>query len=47
MTAVPAPTIVFSREEWTDTDFDLPDGDPIHAGSDKDDDEDWDFDMNL
>ncbi|KAJ3491068.1 hypothetical protein NLI96_g1000 [Meripilus lineatus] len=47
MTTVPAPTIVFSREEWADTDFDLPDGDPIHAAFDKEDDEDWDLEMDL
>ncbi|KAI0778497.1 hypothetical protein BD413DRAFT_609101 [Trametes elegans] len=50
MTTIPAPTIVLPKEEWADTDFDFPDGDPIHASdaeSDKDDDEDWDMEMDL
>ncbi|OSC99518.1 hypothetical protein PYCCODRAFT_1427176 [Trametes coccinea BRFM310] len=49
-TTIPAPTIVLPKEEWADTDFDFPDGDPIHASdaeSDKDDDEDWDMEMDL
>lgn len=48
MTTVPAPTLIISREEWPDADFDLPDGVPITTSSDKDDDnEDWDTEMNL
>lgn len=50
-TTVPAPTVVLPKEEWPDADFDLPDGEPIHASdaeSDKEDeDEDWDFEMDL
>ncbi|RPD64889.1 hypothetical protein L227DRAFT_495301 [Lentinus tigrinus ALCF2SS1-6] len=50
MTTIPAPTIVLPKEEWPDADFDFPDGDPIHASdaeSDKEDEEDWDMEMNL
>ncbi|KAF5356141.1 hypothetical protein D9756_004074 [Leucocoprinus leucothites] len=48
MPTIPAPTLVISREEWPDADFDLPDGAPITAPSDKDDDnEDWDVEMDL
>lgn len=51
MTAIPAPSIVLSKEEWPDADFDFPDGDPIHASDAEDDkedaDEDWDVDMDL
>ncbi|KAG2023088.1 hypothetical protein CC2G_000787 [Coprinopsis cinerea AmutBmut pab1-1] len=48
MPTIPAPTFVLSREEWPDADFDLPDGVPIHAPSDRDDaDEDWDLEMDL
>ncbi|TFY63427.1 hypothetical protein EVJ58_g3249 [Rhodofomes roseus] len=51
MTAIPAPSIVLSKEEWPEADFDFPDGDPIHASDaedDKDDaDEDWDVEMDL
>ncbi|KAF9455046.1 hypothetical protein P691DRAFT_800057 [Macrolepiota fuliginosa MF-IS2] len=46
MITIPAPTLVVSREEWPDADFDLPDGVPI-TSSDKDDNEDWDIEMNL
>ncbi|PIL31640.1 hypothetical protein GSI_06342 [Ganoderma sinense ZZ0214-1] len=49
MTTIPAPTIVLSKEEWADADFDLPDDDHIHASdaeSDKEE-EDWDMEMNL
>ncbi|CAL1695331.1 unnamed protein product [Somion occarium] len=49
MTTIPAPTILLSGEEWPDADFDLPDGEPIHASdgeSDKDD-EDWDNEFDL
>ncbi|KDR85328.1 hypothetical protein GALMADRAFT_351274 [Galerina marginata CBS 339.88] len=43
-----APTLILPREEWSDADFDLPDGAPLHAPSDKDDnDEDWDLEMDL
>ncbi|KAJ7125707.1 hypothetical protein C8R43DRAFT_716966 [Mycena crocata] len=48
MTAVPAPSNQLAREEWSDADFDLPDGQPIHAVTDRDDDnEDWDVEMDL
>ncbi|KAG5647614.1 hypothetical protein DXG03_008967 [Asterophora parasitica] len=48
MATIPAPTLVLPREEWPDADFDLPEGVPIHAPSDKDnDDEDWDIEMNF
>jgi hypothetical protein len=49
MTTIPAPTLVLPREEWPDADFDLPEGVPIHAPSDKDYDEneDWDIEMDL
>lgn len=51
MATIPAPTTDLHREEWEDADFDIPDGQPIHAGdaeSDKeDDDEDWDMEMDL
>lgn len=53
MSTIPPPAIVATREEWNDADFDLPDGDPIHASdaeSEKEDDdgeEDWDLEMDL
>ncbi|GLB36028.1 putative cytokinesis regulator [Lyophyllum shimeji] len=48
MATIPAPTFSLSREEWPDADFDLPEGEPIHAPSDKDiDDEDWDIELNV
>ncbi|KAJ7706308.1 hypothetical protein B0H17DRAFT_1036660 [Mycena rosella] len=49
MTTVPAPSLQLAREEWSDADFDLPDGQPIHAVTDRDDDdnEDWDEEMHL
>ncbi|TFK87989.1 hypothetical protein K466DRAFT_489823 [Polyporus arcularius HHB13444] len=50
MSIIPAPTIVLPKEEWPDADFDFPDGDPIHASdgeSDKEDEEDWDMEMDL
>ncbi|KAI0080270.1 hypothetical protein K474DRAFT_298187 [Panus rudis PR-1116 ss-1] len=51
MTTIPAPAIVLPGEEWPDADFDLPEGEPIHASdaeSDKDDnEEDWDLEMDL
>lgn len=46
MTTIPAPTLVLSREEWPDADFDLPEGAPIHPPSDKED-EDWDMEMDI
>ncbi|KAJ7596924.1 hypothetical protein C8J56DRAFT_301392 [Mycena floridula] len=46
MATVPAPTLV-DREEWPDADFDLPEGQTIHAAADKEDDEDWDLEMDL
>jgi hypothetical protein len=46
MSPIPAPTLILPREEWPDADFDLPDGVPLHA-SDKEEDEDWDIDMDL
>ncbi|KAF7310804.1 hypothetical protein HMN09_00623400 [Mycena chlorophos] len=47
--AVPAPSSTnFAREEWSDADFDLPDGLPIHSGADREEDiEDWDVEMDL
>ncbi|KAJ7225642.1 hypothetical protein GGX14DRAFT_421505 [Mycena pura] len=48
MTTVPAPSLQFAREEWSDADFELPDGQAIHAVTDRDDDnEDWDLEMDL
>ncbi|TDL28582.1 hypothetical protein BD410DRAFT_893568 [Rickenella mellea] len=51
MNTVPAPTFVLHREEWPDADFELPDGDLFpptsHGESDKDDEEDWDLEMDL
>ncbi|KAF7339573.1 hypothetical protein MSAN_02171800 [Mycena sanguinolenta] len=48
MTTVPAPSLHHAREEWSDADFDLPDGQPIHAVNDRDDEiEDWDAEMDL
>jgi len=45
---IPAPTLILPREEWPDADFDLPEGVPLHAQSEKDDDdEDWDIEMDL
>lgn len=44
---MPTPTLILPREEWPDADFDLPDGAPLHAPSDKDDeDEDWDMEID-
>lgn len=49
MVTIPAPT--HAREEWPDADFDLPEGDvippPTDAVFDKDEDEDWDIEMDL
>lgn len=49
MVAIPAPT--HAREEWEEADFDLPEGDvirpPSDADFDKDDEEDWDIEMDL
>ena len=37
-----------SREEWADSDFDIPDGVQLHALSNRDDDDDdWDVEMDL
>ncbi|KAK1228609.1 hypothetical protein PQX77_008203 [Marasmius sp. AFHP31] len=47
MPTIPAPTFDSNREEWPDADFDFPEGQPLHAISDKDDDEDWDLEMDL
>ncbi|KAF5323572.1 hypothetical protein D9611_005786 [Ephemerocybe angulata] len=50
MSAAPPPTLLVPREDWADTDFDIPDGIPLHAHSDKEDedeDEDWDMEMDL
>ncbi|KAJ7092596.1 hypothetical protein C8R44DRAFT_844138 [Mycena epipterygia] len=49
MTTVPAPSLQVAREEWSDADFDLPEGQAIHAVTDRDDDdnEDWDVEMDL
>lgn len=49
MAAVPTPTLLLPREEWSDADFDLPEDAPLPTPSDKDgdDDEDWDMEMDL
>ncbi|TFK30777.1 hypothetical protein FA15DRAFT_662829 [Coprinopsis marcescibilis] len=48
MSTIPAPTFMHAREEWPDADFDIPDGELLHAPSDKDDaDEDWDLEMDF
>ncbi|KAJ3721534.1 hypothetical protein FB446DRAFT_656764 [Lentinula raphanica] len=49
MTTVPAPSLAADREEWPDADFDLPEGQPLHADTDKDDGDemDWDVEMDL
>lgn len=54
MTTIPPSAVLTPREEWNDADFDLPDGDAIHASdaeSEKDEgadeDEDWDLEMDL
>ncbi|ESK97959.1 two-component gap byr4 [Moniliophthora roreri MCA 2997] len=47
MTTIPAPTTESHREEWPDADFDIPEGQPLHSMSDKDDEEDWDIEMDL
>ncbi|PFH54786.1 hypothetical protein AMATHDRAFT_52713 [Amanita thiersii Skay4041] len=50
MATIPAPTSTLSREEWPDADFDIPEGVPLDAPSDKEDDEineDWDLEFNL
>ena len=50
-TAIPAPTTGLHKEEWEDADFDIPEGQRLHASdaeSDKEDeDEDWDMEMDL
>ncbi|CAK5264903.1 unnamed protein product [Mycena citricolor] len=49
MTTIPAPSRQMVREEWSDADFDLRDDQPLHTGTDRDpeDDEDWDAEMDL
>ncbi|KAL6310051.1 hypothetical protein BKA93DRAFT_182208 [Sparassis latifolia] len=51
MSAIPAPTVLLCKEEWPDADFELPDGEPIHASDAEDDKadgvEDWDVEMDL
>ncbi|KAF8575510.1 hypothetical protein K439DRAFT_1369848 [Ramaria rubella] len=50
MTPIPAPSLVLPREEWADTDFDLPEGDALNTQSDAESDndaEDWDIEMDL
>ncbi|KAI0694870.1 hypothetical protein BC835DRAFT_991083 [Cytidiella melzeri] len=50
MTTTHTPSGLSAGEEWLDADFDLPEGDAIHASdveSDKEDDEDWDMEMDL
>ncbi|KAF9015504.1 hypothetical protein BDQ17DRAFT_1418566 [Cyathus striatus] len=48
MNTIPAPTLVLPREEWTDADFDLPDGVPLHSPDDRDDDDqDWDLQFDV
>lgn len=47
MTTIPAPTAAAAaQEEWPDADFDLPEGQSIHTVS-KDEDDDWDLEMDL
>lgn len=48
MTTIPANPGA-AQEEWTDADFDLPEGQPLHTPPerDDDDDEDWDTEMDL
>jgi hypothetical protein len=47
--ALPGPSHSPSREEWSDADFDIPDGQPLHTHSDKadNDEEDWDVEMDF
>ncbi|KAG7099071.1 hypothetical protein E1B28_000946 [Marasmius oreades] len=48
MPTIPAPFVDSNREEWPDADFDIPEGQPLHSITDKDDDEeDWDLEMDL
>lgn len=49
MATIPAPMAGLQREEWEDADFDIPEGLHFHTldESDKEDDEDWDMEMNL
>ncbi|KAF9527839.1 hypothetical protein CPB83DRAFT_379411 [Crepidotus variabilis] len=47
MNTILAPTLILPREEWPDADFDLPEGVPLHAHTDKDDEADWDLEMDL
>ncbi|KAF5374820.1 hypothetical protein D9758_000402 [Tetrapyrgos nigripes] len=49
MSTIPAPSTNAPQEEWPDADFDIPDGQPLHSATDKDDedDEDWDLEMDL
>lgn len=48
MVHVPAATLLLPREEWSDADFDFPEGAQLPAHLDKDgDDEDWDTEMDL
>ncbi|KAI0814874.1 hypothetical protein BC629DRAFT_1588563 [Irpex lacteus] len=50
MPPTPTPLTVAASEEWLDADFDIPEGEPIHASdvdSDKEDEEDWDMEMDL
>lgn len=50
MTTPFAPLAPSAGEEWLDADFDLPEGEPIHASdvdSDKEGEENWDVEMDL
>ena len=48
MNTILAPMLVL-HEEWSDADFDLPEGEPLHAVPEKDvdGDEDWDVEMDF
>ena len=47
MATILAPASLLSPEEWPDADFDFPDGVPLDAPSDKDDNEDEDWDVEF
>lgn len=50
MTSVSAPLVSLSHEDWADSDFDIPDGVPLHAGAEfdrEDAGEDWDVEMDF
>ncbi|KAG7085300.1 hypothetical protein E1B28_013840 [Marasmius oreades] len=48
MPTIPAPSVDSNREEWPDAEVDIPEGQPLHSITDKDDEEeDWDLEMDL